>query len=299
MVVNLMIETDILKVFYEKLCDSIRKFKKKQLKDQSPLELFIKTTLPNVYEILKKSSITKYTFNEEDIVDNLIEKGLIIESENPGEYVLSPLGIWNFESANIEDRLKAHLNFLRNRFYSKLHEGKKIKLLPKEKVVLFALLATRAFSKESSMDLSDERKLSPYWSEILDKSREKLLNLGIIENKDYDKFWSNPEADDQTRTRYLMSRINKLTEKTKGFYHNPGGRLYFLSLSNERNALKAQITFLLKKIIDDIQLSIMFKQEIIDFFTEINFKYSLYIFSTDNFSNPEFDDYIEDLILYI
>ncbi len=300
MVINLMTELEILKAFYEKLCDTIRMHKQKPLKNQSPLEIFIKTTLPNVYEILKKSSIPKYKFNEENIIDNLIETGLIIESENPGEYVISPLGIWNYESANTKDRLKVHLNFLRNRFYSKLHKGKKIKLLAKEKVVLFALLATRSFSKEFCMDLCDERNLATYWCEILEKSCEKLLNLGIIENKDYDKFWSKPEADAQTRTRYLMSRINKLTEKTKGFYHKPGGRLYFLSLSEERNALKAQITFLLKKILGEVDLSITIKQEIIDFFREINFHYSIYIFSTDHkFSNPEFDDYIEDLILYI
>ena len=97
-----MREFDELKIFYEKLCDSIRKYKKKPLKGQSPLEIFIETTLPNVYDILKKSSIPSYEFNVEDKIKELIEKRLIIESENPDEYVISPLGIWTFEKNHSE-----------------------------------------------------------------------------------------------------------------------------------------------------------------------------------------------------
>ena len=295
-----MTEFDELKIFYEKLCDSIRKYKKKPLKEQSPLEIFIETTLPNVYEILKKSSIPLYEFKEEEKIKELIEKKLIIESENPDEYVISPHGIWTYEKNHSEkDILITHLNFLKNRFYSKLYKGKKTKLLRREKIVLFALIATRAFSRESCMDLSDERNLFSYWREILDASRDWLLNFGIIEEKENDKFWSDPEADDQTRTRYLMSRINKLTEKTKGFYHKPGGRIYYLSLSSERNAIKAQISLLLTKIFDNIELDIIIKQEIIDFFSKINFNYSNYIFGAEQeFSNSDFDDFLEDLILF-
>jgi len=272
-------ELKILRKFYNSLCDAIRRILKKSTKNNSPIIIFFGLSIKKVHQTLQKCSIPSFQFNKDELsFYRLFDKKYIMEGEKSGEYIITPKGIWEYEK-NIEKfGLNNFLDYIDKKYFSSLLKGQEKPLNPKEKIIIFSMIAVRSLSKGHSMDLSDEKNLSNYWTEIFNKTRDFLLKLRVITQIDYEEFWKEREDEVIGAIQYLMSRINKLPSKTKNIYHNPGRRKYYLEIPKNFDLIKINLKFLLNKVFNRIELNESQKEEILDFIKEISFDYSIYIF---------------------
>jgi len=295
-------EIKILGKFYNKLCNSIRKNIKKSTKNESLIIIFLGTTGKAVYKVLQECSIPAYNFKkDESSFIALINKSFLREGEKSGEYIITSKGIWEYEKIIKKSGLKHIFNFIDKKYYSSLFKGQDKPFNAKEKVVIFGMIAVRSLSKGQNIDLSDEMNLSNYWTKIFNKSKEILLKLGVIKQSDYDIFWKERDDDVIGAVQYLMSHINELPGKTKNIYHNPGKRKYFLDIPKNHDLIKSNLKFLLQKVLNGNEINESDKSEILEFFKNMSFDYSIYIFEEkdDFYFNSDFYELLENLILFL
>ena len=89
--------------------------------------------------------------------------------------------------------------------------------------------------------------------------------------------------------------------KTNNIYKAPGNKRYYLNLSVEKKSkIKTELFVLLKKIFEGVSLDAQKKMDLSNFLNEISFEYSPSVFykQEHNFSNPSFDEFIKETVLY-
>lgn len=296
------IELKILGKFYYKLCDSIRGTIQKSTKNESPITIFLGTTVKKVYKTLQACSFPAFTFRkEESQFNNLVNKHFIREGEKSGEYIITPFGIWEYENNIKKFGLESFLNYVDKKYYSNLIRGQEKPLSAKEKIVIFGMIAIRSLSKVHCIDLNDDKNLTNYWTEIFNRTKEILLELDIITKIDYDSFWKERDNDVLGAVQYLMSHINELSTKTKSMYRNPGKRIYFLDIPKNLDFIKSNLKFLLKKVIDNVEITEAKRLVILEFLNNMSFEFSIYIFEEkdDFYFNSKFNELIEDLVYFL
>lgn len=271
------------------------------MKKQSPITIFLKTTKKNIRIILKDAGIPKYKLKDSGIIESLLRSEYIRLGSKPGEYIITPKGIWDYENEKKIYELDDFLSFIDKEYFN-LFKSQTIHFNTKEKVVVFSMLAIRAFNKENSIDLNVDQAILDKWNGILDKSREKLFNLGIINQAESDNFWKkNVKKDDiNSACYYILRHMNKLSEKTNDLYKSPGNKKYFLNISLNQELLKADLAFLINKVFEGIELNHSIKENIIEFFKGISFEYSIYVFyEVNDFATPKFDAILKEIILFL
>ena len=296
------IELKILGKFYKKLCDSIRSIIQKSTKNQSPITIFLGTTVKKVHKTLQTCSIPSFTLRkEESQFNNLVNKHFIREGEKSGEYIITPFGIWEYENNIKKFGLESFLNYLDKKYYSNLIRGQEKPLSAKEKIVIFGMIAVRSLSKVHCIDLSDDKNLTNYWTEIFNRTKEILLELDVITQIEYNSFWKERDNDVIGAVQYLMSHINELPAKTKNIYQNPGKRRYYLDIPKNIDFIKTNLKFLLKKVLDNVEITEAKRLEILEFLNKLSFEFSIYIFEEkdDFYFNSEFNELIEDLVYFL
>lgn len=291
-----------LERFYDRLCDGIRKVKKEGVKDRSLIEIFLDTTSGNRRLILKESCIPKYSLEKESIFNNLINDNLIRAGENPGDFLITLKGIWYYETERKGFDIENILKFIDKKYFD-LFKSKKKPLNGKEKVVIFGMIAIRAFSINSCVDLNVDDTMLGYWKEIFDKSREKLVNMSIINQKDSSGLWKKSSKDDEITdpVYYLLRHRNTLPGKTKDLFKFAGNKQYYIDFPINEISFRENFIFLIKKIFNKKEKTLDLKDEILEFLSEISASYHILVFNPKNhkFSNPEFDALLEDIILFI
>ncbi len=294
-------ELNYLGRFYDELCYAILKTTKKSTRTTSPIVLFIKTQKKRIIEILKEGSLSKYDFKNEGIFESLLEKVFIRPGDKTGEFIITPKGIWEYETKTNKFKLEDFLTFIDNEYFNLFKSHQKA-FDVKEKVVIFGMIATRTLSKNSWIDANLDDNVLKYWKEIFDESREKLLELNIIQQTDSENFWKKFKSNQITSPIfYLLRHMNDLPGKTRGLFKFSGKKQYYLELSNNVDNFMEDLKFLINKVLDGKELDIELKRNILAYFNYISSKYSVYLFDFDvhKYSNPEFDELLKDLILFM
>jgi hypothetical protein len=281
-----------LKKIYQILYDNLEKNKK--LKERSVIKSFLKITSNVRFRFLKDSSVPKYKIPR-DIFNDLIDKKLIRNTDKVDFYTLTLKGIWEVENKNNIMSNDILLEFLDKSFFNVYNISEK-PLSEKEKVIIFSMIAARAFSEKSSVDLKKGETALNSWEEIINKSYEKMKSLPLISKLEQEDLYGKPGNEHKVSS--LFRHTDALPKKTGGLFKAVGKQKYFLDLFKEEIA-KENLIYLLKQILGEKILSMKEINDIDTFCRDIAHNKNIFIFNAKEhiFSKPEVDEVIRDALL--
>ncbi len=293
-----------LEKFYSKLTDIL----KREKKEGSVFFSFLLTKYSNkLQSILRQATIDGNNIPKE-LLNDLVEKKLVIETDVLGQFIISSRGIWEYETLKQIITIDQLLDFITNRVYTFDYSSKK--LLDREKVVVFALIAIRAFSDKTAVDLNKGETSLNAWKDILKKSHEKLGELkGVSESYSFDDFYRKKGKDGkkvkvnldlEDPIIHTFRHIDQLPKKTRDIVKNLGNRKYYLNLAENNIIIEDKFKFLIQRIFEDAPLTFTDYQKISNFFNEISLHYSTVIFDSGEnlFSSPEHSEKMKDILLF-
>ncbi|RDU38920.1 hypothetical protein DRW41_05025 [Neobacillus piezotolerans] len=279
----------ILRKFYDKLMQSF--LYEKKLKNNSILISMMEVKSNIRYRILMDASISIYELPK-TILDTLLNRGLIAESDEPDRFFITAKGVWAIEKSN-EDTL---VKFINNKFFNVSQNNKKIS--DKEKIILFSMISARTFSPDSSIDLKKDHYTLDAWIRIIDSTSKKLLEMGVIKEITLSNLYG--KSGNEHKVSHLIRHTDALPKKTKGLFMAAGNQKYYLNVtSNDRYLHKEKISYILSLIFDDENLK---KYETIieveSFCKELAYQEAPFLFNIgeDNFTSHEYDDIITEAI---
>ncbi|MDV0447714.1 hypothetical protein MsAg5_16260 [Methanosarcinaceae archaeon Ag5] len=269
-------ETLVLKkVFYDKFRSSF--YSKSKTADSIEnksifIDLLKKDPTP-VQNIIKENSVSvddlpSFQLNE------LLSKNLIKQSLKPNEYTISSNGIWYIEKELELVDVSKVIEFVDNKFFD---FGASETLKPLEKIALLTLISIGAFYKKTPLDRNNGESYSSKLSEILEKSREFLINEEFIP-----KSSKLGVVDEKQIVDSVFKRVNDLPKKTMHLCQLEAPKKHYLSLYDEENCQFdfKSLSFLLWKIFGD-NLSLDQQRKIDEFCQKIMINNLYDVFNPD------------------
>ena len=169
--------------------------------------------------ILLKSALDSSPLKE-PLTRRLCEERLVREVA-VGKYAITAYGIQRAESMDILGFIDKHdfdiFNFERG-------------LKDKEKIILFSLIAGRAFAVTATANMRDgDPATIKGWREVLEKSHEFLLKRGVVKLAQADLF---PQKTSDDPVAALFRNTEFLSGKTNEIYKAAGEKQYYLAILN-------------------------------------------------------------------
>lgn len=267
--------TDKIKIItqlYNELKNECIRQKKKIIKD-SVLCTLIKMTSNSAYRILKEVSVSSTVFPLK-IVNELIQENLVRYTDESQRITLTGHGIWRVEEKLKKEPFIDLLNFIDEKYIKLFHE--KESLEPREKITLLSLIAGRAFSKDSSMDLKKSIRIGNSWKEVIDLSYNFLSENKIVEKIKIEDIYG--KGGNEPPVSYCMRRANGLPKKTDGIFIFEGNQVYYLDLYKDGGIKINKLVVLFKSIFGD-KLDYKLIESIYNFCYKISKEKCLYLFS--------------------
>ncbi len=262
-------EIEILENLYEKLRNECLRQKRKILSSSILLTL-IKASTNNRYRILNDVSISSAVIPI-DLVNSLIKKNYIQFTDEGTHITLSGYGIWYYENIKNKNTLDNFIKGVEQEYFENLFS--KVKPIgPNEKCLILALLAARAFSANSAVNLKKSNRINESWKTIIDLVYNFLVEHSIIENKNI-----YPKVGNEHPVEAVFRRANYLTANTRKIFSNQGESTYFLDLYKNGKIDISELTFLFKKVFED-KLNKQLMDEVFLFCCSISKERSLEVF---------------------
>jgi len=289
-----------LNKFYSSLYNMILKNKSK-IDNKSILISFFSFKSNVRYKLLSESAIPSYKIPK-DIFDELKNKNLIRTTDTLNSYTITANGIWEIENRDGTLDLTGFLNNIDQKYFNAYVDSNK-PLSEKQKVIIFSMIAARAFSDKSTVDLKKNEETRNAWKEITDQTYHKLKDLGIISNlkiesNDSKSLYGNSKTERPVSNLYRHT--DKLPKITKGIFKASGGQKYFLDLSNDPDMFKERLNYLFDLVIGNIHISYSEIDEMYNFCCDIANKKNIYVFDPIEhiFSKSKYDESMRDVLLF-
>ena len=291
-----------LNKFYSSLYNNILKNKSK-IDNKSILISFFSFKSNVRYKLLSDSSISSYKIPK-DILDELINRNLIRATDTLDNYTITANGIWEIENIDGKLDLISFLNNIDQKYFKDVYLESNKPLTEKQKVIIFSMIAARAFSEKSTVVLRINEEITNAWKEITDQAYYKLKDLGIIsdlknELNDKKSLYGNSRADSPVSNLYRHTE--KLQKITKGIFKAAGEQKYFLDLSsNDPDMFKERLKYLFELVIGTSQVSYSDIDEMYNFCCEIANTKNIYVFDPIEhiFSKSKYDEIMRDVLLF-
>ena len=116
------------------------------------------------------------------MLDELLGAGWVREAGEASRYSITALGLWEIERNDGLLDEAGLLEYLDSKYFDLF--GGSPRLKDRERVVLLALIAARAFSDKSCVDLLKDSHTMDGWRTILEKSYQLLFSLGFVAKLD-------------------------------------------------------------------------------------------------------------------
>ena len=277
-----------LNKFYGILYDNIERNKKLEKKSVLISLLKIKTLTPR-QKILIESSKSSSDIPS-DVLKTLLSEKLIQSSDEIDKYTITAKGIFTVEKEKEILNEDSLMSFIDSEYFT---IGDKIKPInDREKVILFGMIAARAFSKDSLIDLKQDNSQDT-WMQIFDMSYEKLKSLKIIKG-DKDELLGNSKTEHNVVN--LIRHNIYLTRKIKGLYHTTKKMQYYLDISDGDQISPQKLSYLFWQIFQG-NLSKDLIDDVADFCKQIS-NMGIFVFDMNIhiFSMPKYDLVLEDCI---
>ncbi|MEM3445097.1 MAG: hypothetical protein QW115_03915, partial [Thermoplasmata archaeon] len=250
------------------------------------------------YNLLKSAAISSQDIND-TILRELLKEGLLQGSDEINKYTITAKGIWIVEKNENKVSEEKLIHFLNSKYFSQpLSTGRK-PLSEREKVIIFSMIAGRAFSIESPVDLKKDEYAKNAWKRILDNCSSKLHQCGVIKKMDEKKLYG--KEGNEHPVSNLIRHTDSLPKKTKGIYTAAGQQKYYLDIYlKDKNALsKDALVFLIRLIFGNSQnevTNIQNYEEVYEFCRDMAYEEAKYLYDLDklHFVSPTFDDTIKE-----
>lgn len=288
-------ELKALRKLYRRLLDHVEMDNKKFV-DRPALLSMMDTTSNSRFRLLNSASLPTIKIPR-NIRKELLTKGLIRETDTLGDYTLTAKGIWEVERATGRIEVSALIDYIDEKFFN-VYQTSSQNLRDKEKILLFAMISARAFSKESSLDLSRGGSIDEAWQKIIDSTFELLKSLKLVS---YSKEQLYGTIGNEPPVSRLFRRTQELPKKTKGIFKFSGKKQFWLDLALSDDIQDEKLRFLLGRIFEERELKLPEIDEICKFADNIAHNKAVYVFDVHHhkFSNPKYDSVLRDALLTI
>ncbi len=280
-------EEHYLKRFYISLSDNLRR--EKPPTENSILLSFLKTRSASRFRLLRKSALDSVMIPAE-VLAALLSRGFIQCIEGIDHYSITAKGVWHYEKERDLIDQETLLSYINDEYFIPTMKGG---LNDREKVILFALISTRAFSENSSVDLKKRDAVKDKWREMLDRSSDLLNSLNTLTKLDKESFLG------KKGNIHVVSSIfrhnNQMVQKTRGLYVYTGKHEYYLNLYENSNFSQNNLSYLFWKIFKG-DITSESADHVIKYCNQISREESIFLFDMSKhiFSMPEYDAVIKD-----
>jgi predicted transcriptional regulator len=229
-----------------------------------------------------------------DVLFELKENEMIRNTDDVASFTISGKGIWFVEKMNGVIDEKSLIDFIDEKYFNLSESGKS--LTDKEKVVIFGLLATRAFSQNSAADMRKDDYVKDAWKEIMKSSFEKLEEIGVIKNLKPDDLM--PEGGIEHPASHLIRHTDSLPRKTRAIFNASGKNRYYLDLYDSDSLSVEKLAYMFWLVFGD-SINSDNVENISDYCIDIAYNKSIYVFDLDEhkFSTPEYDELVRSGIM--
>jgi hypothetical protein len=229
-----------------------------------------------------------------DILLELKENGMIRNTGDVASFTISGKGIWLIEKSNgiIDDNVL--IDFIDENYFNPFEAGKP--LTEKEKVIIFGLLATRAFSQNSAADMRKDDYVKDAWKEIMESSLEKLREVGVIKSLEIDDLM--PKKGIEHPASHLIRHTDSLPRKTRAIFTAGGKNNYYLNLYENDQLSMEKLAYLFWLVFGD-SIDSDNIEGISEYCRDVAYNKSIYVFDLDGhkFSTPEYDELVRSSIM--
>lgn len=284
-------EIGYLNKFYSLLQDNLTR--KKALKSNSVLISFLQTLGADRYKYLKNSTLPSYLIPD-TVSGSLLEKGLIQCVEKIDALAITAEGVWVYEKRAGLINEKNLLTYINEKYFiSKINKN----LSLNEKVILLTMIAARAFSEESAINLKKSDTIKDRWQEILVRAYDFIVLLGAFPKNQKESFLDT--GGNMHPVSSLFRHNTKMVQKTFGYYKYNRKEEYYLEVFQNSNLSLEKLSYLFWQLFKENDLSQDSINLIANFCNEISNKESIYLFDMDKhiFSLPKYDIIIKDALL--
>lgn len=280
-------EEKYLKKFYILLSDNLKR--EKSLKANSVLLSLLKTQSASRYRLLRKSTLSSVVIPSK-VLTTLLAKGLIQCIKGIEAYAITAKGVWHYEQKIDLINQETLLSYINDKYFIPKIKGD---LNDKEKVILFMMISTRAFSESSSVNLKKSNTTKDKWKEMLARSYDLLYDLPLLEKLKKEEFLG------KKGNVHIVSSIfrhnNQMVQKTRGIYSYNRKQEYYLDLYKDSNFSQDRLSYLFWKTFKG-EISSESVSRVVEYCNEISRKESIFLFDMPEhiFSMPEYDIVIKD-----
>ncbi|NLT38804.1 MAG: hypothetical protein GXX95_11735 [Methanomassiliicoccus sp.] len=280
-----------LQKFYDSYRDNLDM--KKKLISKSVLLSSLRVKNNVRFTALNESAIVAAKIPS-DVLFELKQNGWVRDTEDMSTVTISAKGIWYIEKRNGILGEEALLDFIDDNYFAMVEASKP--LSEKEKVIIFGMLTTRAFSINSAVDMRKDDSVKDTWKEVMISAFEKLKELGAVERLEIVDLM--PTQGIEHPASHLIRHTDSLPRKTRAIFKASGKNKYYLdmyvndSLSTEKLAYLFWLVF--GRLLDSDNV-----EKISEYCREVAYNKSIYVFDLDEhkFSTPEYDELIRTSII--
>jgi hypothetical protein len=245
------------------------------------------------FKLLNEAAVESFRI-ETGVLADLVAEGLVRQSANASSLTLTAKGIWDVEkSQGIIDEARL-VEYLDQKHFDLF--GGTPKLTDREKVIILSLIAARAFSKESCVDLHKDDATMDIWQRIIEKSLPALKDLGIAGKLSSDVLLArrgneHPVSD-------LLRHSDALQRKTKLLFLAPGKQKYYLGLYDGSTIAVDKLGFLFHLIFED-RLDVDDMDKVLALCADVAHNDGILVFDPAEhpFAKPGVDDKIRESLI--
>ena len=291
-----MDKIEYLKQFYNSLHNNLIKAYKKE-RYKSVFIWFLEIKSNDRLHIMRHSYIKKESIPR-NILNILVNDKFISETDSMGGYAITAKGVWEYEKQNNIISHDALIEYLDAKYFDTYSETTK-PFSDRHKIIIFSMIAARAFSEFSPVDLKKEEFVLTTWEQIINKSYEMLHSLDIVSNMTAKGLYG--KKGNEHKVSNLIRHSDEIPKRTKGIYKTAKSRdqKYYLDLYKDGKINTANLKFLLRQVFGNKKLSHSEIDNLCVFFNDISAAKSIYVFDIKEhkFHNPKYDIIIRDALL--
>jgi len=227
------------------------------------------------------------------LLEKLIKLNYVEYIDRKMKITLTSIGIWEAEKRLNIINSEQLTNFIEKKWFNCFADFKQ-PLSEKEKIILLTTLAIRAFSKDSAVDLKNE-KFHTGWADAVSLACEFLYENKITSDKKIkDILLPNTQKKMSLHPVIHFFRYSEyLPKKTNGIYIAKGNNNYYLDIYRESRINIDNLVFLFDIIFQDKKNYILM-DKVYEFCQKSSYDISVKVFPLRKhiFSTPDYDDLI-------
>lgn len=233
----------LLQRFYKAYSDVVNLSNKAQPPSRLVASLDVKSNARHRW--LRESA-----FSSDDIdnvaLDDLLEAKLVAEIDEPRKYAINLRGVWLIETSEgrlTADQLISYLDTKNLEFI--YHVGP---LSDKDRVIVLGLIAVRAFSIDSPIDMYSSDRSKVAFARVLREAVDRVSSLGLLHDLTPKNLFRSRANEDPLSD--LLRHAYDLGQKTRGVYRISKPQRYYLNLYEAQEFDQENLKHLFERVFE-------------------------------------------------